>query len=140
MKVYNLCCKYEHHFEGWFSSDEDFTFQLSRKLIACPICDHRTIKKLPSAPRLNLSSAQVQREQRGEQYQTQWLEIAKQIVENSEDVGDRFAEETRRIHYKEIPERPIRGVATNEECEALAEEGIEIVQFPIPAALKHPIQ
>src|SRR5690606_36569749 len=57
MKVFNLACGHDHRFEGWFASAEDFDGQLERGLIECPVCGDRTIRKLPSAPRLNLSGA-----------------------------------------------------------------------------------
>ena len=59
-------------------------------------------------------------------------ELIRQVVENTEDVGNRFAEEARRIHYKEADARAIRGVATREEAESLVEEGIEVAQLPVP--------
>ena len=72
--------------------------------------------------------------------QQQWLQLARHIRENTDDVGDRFAEEARRIHYQEAPVRAIRGVATREEGAALAEEGIEILSFPMPRAGNEPVQ
>ncbi len=62
------------------------------------------------------------------------------MVANTDDVGERFAEEARRIHYNEVPERAIRGVASLDEYQALAEEGIDVMPLPMPAALKHPLQ
>ena len=72
--------------------------------------------------------------------QTKLVALMRQIVENTEDVGERFAEEARRIHYNETPERAIRGVATPQECEALMDEGVDIMALPIPAPLKQPLQ
>jgi len=72
--------------------------------------------------------------------QSQWLRAVRQVLSNTEDVGDRFAEEARRIHYGEVEERGIRGRATREDADALREEGIAVVALPIPDALKGPIQ
>jgi hypothetical protein len=141
MKVYNLCCEHDHRFEGWFSSEDDFISQSSKLLVQCPICDNHDIKRLPSAPRLNLTGAQMPQEiPTTQKLQEKWIELARKVMADTEDVGERFADEARRIHYKEVPERGIRGVATRDEREELAEEGIEVMPFVIPAALKQPLQ
>lgn len=140
MKVYNLSCEHNHRFEGWFSSEEDFRAQSAASRIECPVCESRSIHKLPSAPRLNLSSSQSAQENVRAQAQAQLLELVRQVVANTDDVGERFAEEARRIHYNEVPERAIRGVASLDEYQALAEEGIDVMPLPMPAALKHPLQ
>ena len=66
--------------------------------------------------------------------------MVRHAIENTDDVGERFAEEARRIHYGEAESRGIRGQATPEERHALLEEGIEVLALPIPAALKGPVQ
>ena len=139
MKVYNLTCEHDHRFEGWFSSEEDFKVQCEAHLIACPVCDNHSVKKLPSAPRLNLSGVQ---ETKADvmHVQKQFLEMVRNIVANTEDVGERFAEEARRIHYNEAPQRSIRGVVTVQEFEALAEEGIDALPLPLSDSLKQPLQ
>jgi len=139
MKVYNLSCEHDHCFEGWFSSEDDCALQLAESRIECPICDSHAIKKLPSAPRLNLSAAPDQAAKTGVKIQTQILEMLRQVIANTEDVGERFAEEARRIHYNETPERPIRGVATIAEYEALEEEGVDVAPLPM-LALKQTLQ
>lgn len=131
MKVYNLCCEHGHRFEGWFSSEEDSRTQLERKLIACPVCDSSAIERMPSAPRLNLSQPQAPVDLRA--VQARLMEVIRQAVAQSEDVGERFAEEVRRMHYDEIPERAIRGTSTSEEFAELIEEGIDVL--PLPAVL-----
>lgn len=159
MKVFNLACGHDHRFEGWFSSAEEYDRQLEHELIECPVCGDHEVRKLPSAPRLNLSGAQapsVAQPGAGgpaagqvpspsaaptpQQLQAMWMKLARHLVDNTEDVGDGFAEEARRIHYQEAPERGIRGVATSEEREALQDEGIEVFAFPLPRVLKDPIQ
>jgi hypothetical protein len=92
---------------------------------------------MPSAPRLNLSSAQEpQSADLHEKIQAHIMNLVREVVANSEDVGERFAEEARKIHYREAPERAIRGVATASECESLVEEGIDVTPLPLPDALK----
>lgn len=75
-----------------------------------------------------------------EQVQNMWMEMAKQVIANTEDVGTSFAEEARRIHYREVPERGIRGQATADEAESLRDEGIAVASLHLPEALKGPLQ
>lgn len=145
MKVFNLACEHEHQFEGWFATAEDFDSQLERGLIECPMCASKAVRKLLSAPRLNLSGASQERApdpktMTPEQVSALWLQMARKIISNSEDVGERFADEARRIHYQEAPTRNIRGIASAEQATELAEEGIEVFSFPMPKVLKEPIQ
>jgi hypothetical protein len=145
MKVLNLRCANGHAFEGWFASDDDFMDQNGRGLVECPMCADKVVSRMPSAPRLNLSGAReparepVAKAQPAD-LQAAWLEAVRHVVERTEDVGERFAEEARRIHYGEEPARGIRGQATPQERAALKEEGIETLSIPLPAALKGPVQ
>ena len=142
MKVIDLRCHNGHGFEGWFASDEDFLDQNGRRLIACPLCDHNLIVRLPSAPRLNLSGTREVVTEAVPQAdgQAQWLRAVRHVLANTEDVGERFADEARRIHYGETAERGIRGQATPDERASLRDEGIEVMPRPLPAALKEPLQ
>lgn len=137
MKVYNLCCEHDHRFEGWFSSEQDYDAQLSSALICCPICSSSRVSRLPSAPKLRKSGGAAP-EVLQEDVHHKVMQLMRDMVARSEDVGERFAEEARRMHYDEIPERAIRGTATRDECEALADEGIAVL--PLPPALKQPLQ
>ncbi len=157
MKVFNLGCEHGHTFEGWFASADAFEEQSRNGLLSCPMCESGRIERLPSAPRLNLSGAQApggqasvsatgegQRQPMAQptaqQLQALWLKMAQHIERNTEDVGERFAEEARRIHYREAPERGIRGQATRDEARELADEGIDVMAFPMPVARKGPVQ
>ncbi|RJG00025.1 DUF1178 family protein [Noviherbaspirillum saxi] len=140
MKVYNLCCESNHRFEGWFASEQDFHQQVEDGFLACPICDSHAISRMPSAPRLNISGAQAPAQTPIDSVlQTQLMELVRKVVENTEDVGERFAEEARRIHYNETPERAIRGVASADEFKALSEEGIDVVPLPVPVSPKESV-
>lgn len=149
MKVLNLCCQHDHMFEGWFASEADFVSQSERGVVQCPLCGSPQVNRLPSAPRLNLSGARAPAQpdeapkaptQGGDSnpatLQSAWLQAVAQVMKNTEDVGERFPEEARRIHYGETAHRGIRGQATAEERAALAEEGIEVMPLPMPAARK----
>ena len=147
MKVLDLQCPHDHRFEGWFASADDFESQLSRKLVACPICGATEVSRLPSAPRLNLSGATSASNASKEkaaadagELQAHLMRALREVLEKTENVGDRFAEEARRIHYNEAPARSIRGVTTPEDARALVEEGIDVMPLPVPAALKEPLQ
>lgn len=149
MKVLDLKCSHEHRFEGWFASTEEFESQLSRKLVACPVCSTTDVSRMPSAPRLNLSSARGEAAPQAAQaeaapeaaaLQARALKFMRELIEKTENVGERFAEEARRIHYNEAPARSIRGVTTPEDAHALLEEGIDVMPLPVPDALKEPLQ
>ncbi len=158
MKVLNLQCQQEHQFEGWFASEDDYQSQRERNLVECPICADNTIHKRLSAPRLNLltsrlepqppvaepvlrSQALVPLEETvstpvAEEAQLAWLKMVQHVVANTEDVGQGFAEEARKMHYGETEERNIRGQVSMEETRLLLEEGIAVMPLPMPAALK----
>lgn len=147
MKVLNLQCSHRHGFEGWFGSEDDFQGQLERGLVECPICGDTAVAKLPSAPRLNLGASEPQQPKKQDvmtasdpALQAKWLQMVRHVLANTEDVGERFAEEARRIHYGESEERNIRGQASREETESLLEEGIGVLPLPIPKAFKGPVQ
>ena len=153
MKVLDLQCGHGHAFEGWFASEDDFVAQQDRALVHCPACgDAQVVKKL-SAPRLNLSHyrAPVQEvAQSGHAVAvapsqepdplSAWLEMSRKLVANTADVGDRFANEARKIHYGDAPERAIRGQASAQETRALIEEGIAVLPLLLPESAKNTLQ
>ena len=141
MKVLDLRCAHEHRFEGWFASEDDYALQLERGLVECPICADRSVVRLPSAPRLNTSGAKEPvPEVTTMTTQQAWMRAVRHVIENTEDVGERFPEEARKIHYGEVAQRGIRGRASSEEAQALREEGIEVAPLQMPALLKGPMQ
>jgi hypothetical protein len=142
MKVVDLRCQSGHRFEGWFASDDDFLDQNGRGLIECPLCADKVIVRLPSAPRLNLSGAREPdaTPPTEKTLQARWLQVVREVIANTEDVGERFADEARRIHYGETAERAIRGQASADEREALREEGIEVHPLPLPSVFKDTLQ
>ncbi|MGJ3700736.1 DUF1178 family protein [Variovorax sp. AFSI2.2] len=155
MKVLDLRCSHGHGFEGWFASNEAFETQLSAGLVECPICADTRIVKLLSAPRLNLGNAKAPAEAAAPPAQApdtkaqlsaemspeaRWMRAVREVLAKTEDVGERFADEARKMHYGEAEERGIRGQATREQTEALLEEGIPVMPLPIPAALKETLQ
>lgn len=149
MKVLDLQCTHGHVFEGWFASEDDFVSQRTQGLVGCPLCSDTSISKKLSAPRLNLShsvnevltqQAVSARADLNETLQAAWLAMARQIAANTDDVGNMFAEEARKIHYGETKERGIRGQATREETESLLDEGIAVMPLQLPDLFKEPLQ
>jgi len=163
MKVLDLQCRQGHVFEGWFGSEDDFQGQKQRGLVQCPLCADDHIEKRLSAPRLNLgarapaaveatvpahstATAGVQGAASSDAamlppaLQAAWLALARKVVANTEDVGERFAQEARRMHHGEVQERAIRGQATPDEAVQLLEEGIAVMPLPLPVAAKETLQ
>ena len=160
MKVLDLHCQQQHSFEGWFASEDDFQSQNARSLVECPFCGDHQITKMLSAPRLNLSGASSTQEPQlvssqasqstdvaqsaavvpSEVHQQAWLKMVQHVLTHTEDVGGQFAEEARKMHYGETPERAIRGQVSREETSSLIEEGIQVMPLPMPAAIKGPVQ
>src|SRR5437868_12251278 len=121
MKVLDLRCAQDHRFEGWFASEDEAQSQLSLGGVECPVCGDHDVARLPSAPRLNLSGA-VEKPAAVKQavaggdavalatLQARYLKAVRQVLAQTEDVGERFADEARRMHYDEAPEREMRGI------------------------------
>jgi hypothetical protein len=150
MKVLDLQCAQGHAFEGWFASEEDFVSQCGRALVQCPLCGDAAVHKKPSAPRLNLTTTRQDKPPSAievispppadDALTAAWLEMGRRIVTHTQDVGEHFAEEARKMHYGETGERAIRGQTTVEEARALLDEGIDILPLLLPQALKKPLQ
>ena len=137
MIVFDLICRDQHRFEGWFTSGDDFTSQQSRGLLNCPVCGGAHVEKLPVAKIRKQStgpavSAPSSAARPGQGDQMDISRIIDYILTHSEDVGRSFAEEARKIYYQEAPPRSIRGVATRSEAEDLHEEGVPVFSLPIP--------
>ncbi len=151
---YALRCGKGHEFEAWFRSIADYDRQAADHVVACPACgDHQVEKALmapsigragkdksrPSVPEPQAAApaaappadkVQLAADPRQQALIQAMREIRKKIVENADYVGDRFAEEARKIHYREAEPRGIYGEATREEAEKLAEEGVEFAPLP----------
>ena len=133
---YTLSCDQGHVFEGWFSSSDDFDGQMDRKLVSCPTCNSTAVAKQLMAPsvataRKKEATRALVMDQAQKETVAKIRELVKAVRENAEDVGDRFPEEARKIHYGETDERGLIGKATVEEAVALLEEGIAIAPLPV---------
>jgi len=127
MIVLNLCCGNRHQFEGWFASTEEFSRQAEILLVACPHCSDVRITRLPSGPHIKRTGISEPADINAA------LSALAALVKDSENVGAKFPEEARKIHYEEIPPRSIRGIASITEVKALIEEGIAVLPLPTPS-------
>ena len=150
MIVFDLLCSKGHRFEGWFNSATDYASQKERGLVSCPKCSTTAVERVPSATRANLGAQPPKPapvaakttnmvktpEMDGKDAfaiaQMLYSKMLDEILTKTEDVGRDFADEARKIHYEEAPARAIRGQATNEEHDALVDEGIPVARFPLP--------
>ncbi|MQB45171.1 DUF1178 family protein [Rhizobium sp. ICMP 5592] len=133
---YSLSCDKAHEFEGWFSESADFDRQVASGFLTCPVCNSDAISKLLMAP--SVSTARKKDELQTlamnaarKEAMIKLKEAVDSIKANAEDVGAKFPEEARKIHYGEADARGIIGKATPDEAQALVEEGIEIAAIPV---------
>jgi len=139
MIVFDLTCSHGHRFEGWFASSDDFEQQAKAVMVRCPVCDDASVARLPSA-KVHVGRATIDAPRTTEEPEAQKEVVSgipdelvrklREIVRNTENVGNRFPEEARKIHYEEVPNRPIRGQASKDEADALREEGIDFTALP----------
>ena len=149
MIVFDLSCHEGHRFEGWFASSTDYADQQVRGLLACPSCGSTEVSKAPMAPAVPAkgnsrqdvvppeASRQVANTPMPAEVQKALAALAKAqaaALKNSTWVGDKFAEETRKMHYGERDEAPIHGQASLAEAKALIEEGVPVAPLPFPVA------
>jgi hypothetical protein len=153
MILYRLRCSEGHEFESWFKDSKSYERQEKKSLVGCPVCGGAKIERAPMAPRLGKGgrkkdadappaaapapapSAEQQQmaalaRHMPKELREALLKVREQVEKNCEPVGDKFAEEARKIHYGESDKRGIYGETSEEEAEALAEEGIEFGRLP----------
>jgi hypothetical protein len=137
---YDLICKQGHVFDGWFSNSAAYDEQRKNGSIACPLCSTREIDKQLMTPGIRRKSNQkpearnpmvAASDPRMKKLMQKMRELRHYVESTADYVGDRFAEEARRIHYKEAEERGIYGETTVEDARGLAEEGIDVHPLPV---------
>jgi hypothetical protein len=148
MIVFDLKCRKNHVFEGWFADSATFQAQADAGEVACPVCGDSRITKALMAPNVATRSssakgqevtpmsgsstlAMAQQKEQAAQLLAMMRAAKDHVEKNFEHVGPRFAEEARKIHYKETEARGIYGEATGDEAKALAEEGVEFHPLPV---------
>ena len=125
---YRLQCDKAHEFDGWFSNSGAFDEQVDAGQLSCPRCGSAKIAKAPMAPGIARSGKSGELTQRGAEV---LREARNEMLKDSDNVGDEFASEARKIHYKDAEPRGIYGRATDDEAKALREEGVDF--HPLPA-------
>jgi hypothetical protein len=154
MIKYTLICDRKHEFESWFADSAAFDKQAKRKLVACPVCDSVKVEKAIMAPRVAAKKGRVPIEIPApaadapataapasapvamispieQEFRAKLKELREQLVKNSDNVGEKFPEEARKMHYGETEHRSIYGVASPDEAKELLEEGIECHPLPV---------
>lgn len=132
---FGLACDKEHEFEAWFRDGDDFEAQKERDLVACPHCGSHAVRKALMTPAVSTGKekAPVALGMSEEQKKAlaQIKALAEKVRENAEYVGDKFADEARKIHFGEVKARGIYGEATPEEAKDLVEDGVEFMPLPV---------
>lgn len=148
---YSLRCEQDHTFDSWFQSSSAYDTQVKRKLVSCPVCGSDSIEKAIMAPRIvgkkgrgkapapveapapadapatEPTSLMMAQEQ---ELRAKIKELRDHIVKNADNVGERFPNEARAMHYGDKEHRPIYGEASPEEARALIDEGVEVSPLP----------
>lgn len=138
-----LNCSQDHAFEGWFKSGDAFEQQADEGQVACPTCGDRAIRKAMMAPAIVRSTAgrraeapaapvepAAEQQARAAMLLAMMRKVREHVEQNFENVGDRFPEEVRRVHYGEAEARDLFGQATLDEAKELLEEGIPVRPLP----------
>jgi len=131
---FSLCCEHDHEFDGWFRNGDDFDTQKKRGFVSCPVCNSSKVEKALMAPSVSTGRKREQialamgEEQR--KMLNQLKELTKKVRENADYVGDKFAEEARKIHFGETDPRGIYGEASLDQVKELIEDGVDFMPLP----------
>lgn len=134
MISYSLICDRSHKFDAWFKSAEAYDEQAGRGIVTCPICNSMKVEKALMAPALSRMSSDKLSLSSGHPQQAEIREMLrvmrKKVTSEADYVGDKFADEARKIHFKEVDARGIYGEATREEVASLVEDGVDFMPLP----------
>ncbi|WP_291689117.1 DUF1178 family protein [Bradyrhizobium sp.] len=150
---YNLRCERGHAFESWFQSSAAYESQEKRKLVNCPVCGSAKVERAIMAPQIVGKKGRESAEAvpvalpvpaeattptatpllmaQERELRAKLKELREHIVKNADNVGERFPNEARKMHYGDIEHRPIYGEASPEEARALIDEGVEVTPMPV---------
>jgi hypothetical protein len=148
---YNLRCDRGHAFESWFQSSSAYESQEKRELVSCPACGSVKVERAIMAPQIvakksrdsaapspaaapsevaaPASTPLMMAQER--ELRAKLKELRDHIVKNADNVGERFPNEARKMHYGDIEHRPIYGEASPEEARSLIDEGVEVSPLPV---------
>ena len=155
---YSLHCDRDHTFESWFQSSSAYESQEKRKLVSCPICGSAKVERAIMAPRIASKKGRDSQNRDSQasdvpatvqpaevtspgstpllmaqerELRAKLKELRDHIVKNADNVGERFPNEARKMHYGDIEHRPIYGEASPEEARSLIDEGVEVSPLPV---------
>jgi hypothetical protein len=132
---YSLVCENGHQFDAWFKNAHAYDEQHAGNVVTCPICDSHTVDKALMAPAVSRATSEKLSLSAGHPEHAKIREMLRKVrqkVESEADyVGDKFAEEARKIHYGEVDPRGIYGEASREEVTGLLDEGVEFMPLPV---------
>jgi hypothetical protein len=157
MIKYTLACEKKHTFESWFASSDAYDKQVKKKLVTCPVCDSAKVEKALMAPQLTARSnkrrsrpapapspapavesaaateapALPMVSPQEKEFRAKLKELRDHLVKNADNVGNKFPEEARKMHYGETEHRSIYGEASPEEAKKLIDEGVEVHPLPV---------
>ena len=129
MIAYSLRCHKGHEFEGWFRDSAAFDQQSGSGHLTCPSCNSARIEKAVMAPAVTGTKKTARKAEAKQRHQFA-TGLRKYVEEHADYVGPKFAEEARRIHYGEVPERQIYGEASQREAQELVDEGVDVALLP----------
>ncbi|MEJ5901462.1 DUF1178 family protein [Ochrobactrum teleogrylli] len=132
---FSLHCDHGHEFEGWFRDNADFDRQSEMKFVSCPVCNSHKVQKALMAPAVSTARAKEKIAMALGEAQKKVLEemrdLSRKVRENADYVGDKFAEEARKIHFGETEQRGIYGEASREDVHSLLEDGVDVMPLPV---------
>ncbi len=132
---FSLHCDHGHEFEGWFRDNADFDRQSGMKLVSCPVCNSHLVQKSLMAPAVSTGRSKEKMALALGDAQKKALEemrtLSRQVRENADYVGEKFAEEARKIYFGETQARGIYGEASREEVHSLLEDGVDVLPLPV---------
>ncbi|MBF0325672.1 DUF1178 family protein [Magnetospirillum moscoviense] len=131
MILFELRCGNDHHFEAWFRDNATYDSQVASGAVVCPVCGDVRVAKAIMAPRLNRATgAKLDAHDTAQEMRRLLGQIRSAVEASCDYVGDKFADEARKIHYGEAEARPIYGEASADESKALEEDGVEFARIP----------
>lgn len=132
---FSLICERAHEFEAWFRNNDDFDKQAKRGFVECPHCGSSRVAKALMAPAVSTARKKektaLAMSEAHKQFMAQWKTAAEKLRENADYVGDKFADEARKIHFGETEPRGIYGEATTDEVRDLIDDGIDFMPIPV---------
>ncbi len=130
MICYQLVCRKNHSFEGWFRDSAAYDMQAKKGLLSCPTCQSKSVSKAPMAPAVSKRASLGETAEQARAMREWVTQVRAHVEANSEYVGEKFPDVARAIHYGDAEQRIVHGEATLEAARDLIEEGIPVAPIP----------